>query len=65
MYIEGRIVNRSYDDKEGNKRYTSEIVVQTLQFLGSKGTADSSGAAAEPDVASSETRSGDDDDLPF
>lgn len=36
VYIEGRIVNRSYDDKEGNKRYVSEVVVQNFQFLDSK-----------------------------
>ncbi len=63
VYIEGRIVNRSYDDKDGNKRYVSEIVVQTLQFLGSKPTGEA--AAAEPEGAQAESRSGEDDDLPF
>lgn len=67
VYIEGRIQNRSYDDKDGNKRYISEVVVQTLQFLGGRG--DSSGGSGSgdsmppgpppPDTA------GDDDDLPF
>jgi single-strand DNA-binding protein len=37
VYIEGRIDNRSYDDKDGNKRYISEVIVQRMQFLGSKG----------------------------
>ena len=33
-YIEGRLRTRQWDDKEGNKRYTTEIVAQTVQFLG-------------------------------
>ncbi|WP_152286166.1 single-stranded DNA-binding protein [Flavicella marina] len=34
--IEGRLTNRSYQDKEGNKRYISEIVVNELLLLGNK-----------------------------
>lgn len=34
--IEGKLTNRSYDDKEGNKRYVSEIVVKELMMLGGK-----------------------------
>lgn len=33
VYIEGRIQNRSYDDKDGNKRYISEIVANDLLLL--------------------------------
>ena len=36
VYIEGRISTRSWDDKDGNKRYKTEIVAQNIQFLGSK-----------------------------
>ena len=34
VYIEGAIRSRSYDDKDGNKRYITEIVAQRVQFLG-------------------------------
>lgn len=34
--VEGKLVNRSYDDKEGNKRYITEIVVNELLMLSSK-----------------------------
>ena len=34
VYVEGRIQTRSYDDKEGNKRYITEVVAQDVQFLG-------------------------------
>lgn len=34
--IEGKLVNRSYDDKDGNKRYVTEILVNELLMLGGK-----------------------------
>jgi single-strand DNA-binding protein len=37
VYIEGRIQTRSWEDKDGNKRYTTEIVAQTMQMLGPAG----------------------------
>lgn len=36
LYIEGRIRTRSWDDQNGNKRYTTEIMADTLQLLGKK-----------------------------
>jgi single-strand DNA-binding protein len=42
LYIEGRIQNRSYDDKDGVKKYISEIVVTDFIFLDSKGASDRS-----------------------
>jgi single-strand DNA-binding protein len=36
VYIEGKIRNRSYDDKEGNKRYTIDIVADVIQPLGKR-----------------------------
>ena len=37
IYIEGRIQTRSWEDKDGNKRWTTEIVAQNMQMLGSQG----------------------------
>ncbi len=34
IYIEGKIRSRSWDDKDGNKRYTTEILGDNLQLLG-------------------------------
>lgn len=50
LYIEGRLQTRAWDDKEGNKRYTTEIIVQSIQLLGSKGDhrADAPGEEAAP-----------------
>ena len=36
LFIEGRIRTRSWDDQTGNKRYTTEIIVDNLQLLGKK-----------------------------
>tara|TARA_R100000655_G_scaffold81864_1_gene121367 strand:+ start:70 stop:438 length:369 start_codon:yes stop_codon:yes gene_type:complete len=36
IYIEGRIEYRTWQDKEGNKRNTTEIVADTVNFVGSK-----------------------------
>jgi single-strand DNA-binding protein len=34
LYVEGRLRSRSYDDKDGNKRYTVEIVADSLNLVG-------------------------------
>jgi len=35
--VEGRLVIRSYDDKDGNKRKATEVVIDNMQMLGSRG----------------------------
>jgi single-strand DNA-binding protein len=37
VYVEGRLQTQSWEDKDGKKRYTTEVVAQTLQMLGSAG----------------------------
>ncbi len=67
VYVEGRIVNRSYDDKEGNKRYVSEIVALNIRFLGTRADA-AAEPAAEPATHETQPPEGsgtDNDDLPF
>jgi single-strand DNA-binding protein len=65
VYIEGRIQTRSWEDKEGNKRYTTEIVGQRMQFLGTR----DSGKEAPSDMPAEAPPVGDiageDEDLPF
>jgi len=34
VFVEGRIQTRTYDDKDGNKRYITEIIATDVQFLG-------------------------------
>ncbi len=43
-FVEGRLQTRNWDDKDGNKRYTTEIVATTVQFLGGPSAQASQGA---------------------
>jgi len=66
IYLEGRIQTRTYDDKDGNKRWITEIVGQRFLMLGRK----DEGEAEEfpPPVDSSAQPAGPatgDEDLPF
>ena len=47
VYIEGRIRTRSWDDKDGNKRSTTEIVANQMQMLGAAGAAGGGGAPSD------------------
>lgn len=38
-YVEGRLQTRSWDDKDGQKRYTTEINASTVQFIGGQASA--------------------------
>lgn len=48
VYVEGRLQTRDWTDKEGNKRYTTEIVANTIQFLGGPGDKSKGYAEAKP-----------------
>jgi single-strand DNA-binding protein len=37
IYVEGRLQTRSYDDKDGNKRYSTEVVAEEVMLLGGRG----------------------------
>ena len=71
VYIEGRIQNRSYDDRDGNKRYISEIVANEMQMLSRSGDQGGGGGSRppipseEPSASSQEPPFNPDDDIPF
>ena len=70
LYIEGKIQSRSYDDKDGIKRYTIDVVADTIQLVGSKPEGGQSiSAENQKDTAVSSIESTDleqaKDDLPF
>ena len=71
VYIEGRLQTRQWEDQNGNKRSTTEIVANTMQMLGRAGDAPSDvpsqDVSSEPvPQGSAETGSpANDDDLPF
>jgi single-strand DNA-binding protein len=72
VYVEGRLETRSWDDKDGQKKYMTEIVADRIQLLGGRGDGGSNlGARAEraargrrhdDDTADAEVA---EDDIPF
>lgn len=46
VYVEGRLQTRSWEDQQGQKRYTTEIVASTVQFLGGMGAERTSSPSA-------------------
>ena len=65
IYIEGRLSSRSWEGKDGSKKFTTEIIANSMQMLDSRpGEASSSGkfeAETEPQVAGVSRE----DDIPF
>ena len=65
IFIEGRIQTRAWDDKDGNKRYTTEIVASDMRMLEAKGGArgdDSASYEPPPAFPDGDTMP---DDVPF
>ena len=73
VHIEGKIRTRSYDDKDGNKRYITEIITEQFRMLDRKlegGSSEGGGNYSSSSTSSSNqetpaTTSAADDDLPF
>ncbi len=71
IYIEGRLQTRSWEDSQsGTQRYRTEVVGERFVMLGGRGDGGESAdhdrsSAPMPTRSSPETRSEDDEDLPF
>ena len=75
VYIEGNLRTRKWQDKEGKERYTTEIVAERMQMLGSRqGGGDAGGREAKEPAAVTEDKSSQksagkfddmEDDIPF
>lgn len=78
VYIEGKLTTRSYDDRDGNKRYVTEVVGRDLTLLGGRGEDEYAGGGSSSSSSQGQSQSGgnapaeniasfDDetDDLPF
>jgi single-strand DNA-binding protein len=69
-YVEGRLQTRKWQDKSGNDRYTTEIIVNDMQMLGGRGgggSADFNAAPASTASSAAPSSGADefDDDIPF
>jgi len=73
VYIEGKLTTRSWDDQDGNKRYTTEVVGREMTLLGRREDGEGGGMAASPSAQAatpaaspvSNIPEDDSDDLPF
>lgn len=68
LFIEGKLASRSWDDKEGNKRYITEVIVNNMQMLDkrSKPSEQSSDSVDNSSNNNSDDNNSiEDDDLPF
>lgn len=72
IFVEGKLKTRSWEDKEGNKRYTTEIVVENFQLLDKKESGGTAHSGTETRTNTETTSSAEtitepsfDDDLPF
>ena len=61
LYVEGRLQLRAYEDREGQKRNVTEVVVTTLRFLGST----KNGNGAKSGESSKAAEPADEGDNPF
>jgi len=62
VYIEGKLQTRSWEGKDGNKRYVTEIIAGNVQFLDSP---QKKGAETFENTGSQEQPPPPDDDIPF
>ena len=69
LVVEGRIQTGSYTNKDGNKVYTTDIVVENQEFAESKASAETNQQTQRPDVNSFNDIPGtgviEDEDMPF
>jgi single-strand DNA-binding protein len=69
VFVEGRLRTRTWDDKDGNKRYTTEVIANDVQFLGGAGGKGGAGGMDEPpppsDFGGGFGGGSPDDDIPF
>ena len=63
VYIEGKISNRSYEDKDGVKKYISEVVGREITLLGRAASSDSMNT--QESTTQNNQESSVEDDLPF
>ncbi|MEZ0391525.1 MAG: single-stranded DNA-binding protein [Pseudobdellovibrionaceae bacterium] len=49
VYVEGRLQTRNWEDQQGQKRYTTEIVASTVQFLGAGSSTERSSQSSTAD----------------
>ena len=65
IYLEGRLQTRNYDDKDGNKRWITEIICERFLMLGRREEGGAEEFPSGAEAASPTAAPSSDDDLPF
>jgi single-strand DNA-binding protein len=65
VYLEGSLQTRSWDDKSGQKRYTTEVIARTVQFIGGGKGNSGSQATNDDEIPTPEDSEFSADDIPF
>ena len=65
VYVEGRLQTREWEDRDGNKRYTTEVVATDIQFLGTRESSGPRESDAGPPSSEPPYSDSHDDDIPF
>lgn len=65
IYVEGRLQTRQWDDRDGNKRYTTEIRSDRVVLLGGRGSGPTGSSRGDQDPGPSEPAELSEDDIPF
>ena len=60
VYVEGRLQTNKWQDKEGNDRWTTEVIAQQVKFLSSKGNNTNQSAPSQP-----QAEAGPESEIPF
>jgi single-strand DNA-binding protein len=70
VYVEGRLQTRKWQDRDGNDRYTTEIVADNMQMLGGRGAGAGAppaerGGSSRPAARAQPAAEFEDDEIPF
>lgn len=68
VYVEGRLVQREFQDRDGNTRFNLEVTASDIQFIGSRGDESQpmrAGAGAQPRQEANSPAPVTEDDIPF
>ena len=65
VFIEGKIQTRDWEDAEGNKKYTTEVVAREMTMLDSRASADSSASSSDNSAKDTAKDDNFEEDIPF
>ena len=65
VYIEGRLQTRKWEDRDGNARYTTEVVAREMKMLSPRGAAGAGTSTQYDEPPLAEPTQGIDEDVPF